>query len=217
MTDPEPTTPEQPEDPNADGGGSGQGQPAPAITFSQEQLDAIVKDRLVQAKRNNQADLLAELDIEDVATAKKTLADAKAAQAAQMTELEKAQADIAEAKAAAEKATDEAKVIKAEAAEALLKAAIISQAGHLNDPMDAWQFVDRSKIEIQDDGTYKGIDEALKALAESKPYLVKVDNGNQGPGTPARPKPKTIVEKLLAQQKDPAPKSAEELRPNISF
>ncbi len=209
--------PEQPEDPNADGGGSGEGQPA-SVTFSQEQLDAIVKDRLARATTKTQADLLAQLGIEDVATAKKALAEADAARKAQMSELEKAQAEIAEAQAAVQKATADAEVIKAAAAEALLKAAIISQAGNLNDPMDAWQFIDRSKIELQEDGTYKGIDEALKALAESKPYLVKVANGNQGPGTPARARPQTILEKMVAkQQADPGPETAEELRPNISF
>ena len=210
--DPEPTTPEQPENPNADGGGSGPEPTVPA-TFTQEQLDAIIKDRLARATTKTQADLLAELDIEDVAAAKKTLADAKAAQAAQMSELEKAQADIADAKAAAEKATTDAEVIKAAAAEALLKAAIISQAGNLNDPMDAWQFIDRSKIEAQEDGTYKGIPEALKALAESKPYLVKVADGNQGPGTPARAKPRSVVEKLLEDKK----KSDQPRRSTIKF
>jgi hypothetical protein len=212
------TTTKQPET-DATAAGDGQGEPTPSVTFTQEQLEAIVKDRLVQAKRNNLADLLAQLGIEDIETAKKTLAEADTARKAQMSELETAQAEIAEAKAAAQKAAADAEVIRATAAEALLKAAIISRAGDLEDPMDAWQFVDRSKIEAQDDGTYKGIDEALKELAESKPYLVKVAvGGNQGPGTPARRKPQTIVEKLLTQQQEgSAPRTAEDLRPNISF
>ena len=215
MTDPEPTTPEQPENPDADGGGDGQEH---KFIYSQEQFDAMVKDRLARATTKTQADLLAQLGIEDVETAKKTLAEADAARKAQMSELEKAQADIAAAKAATEKATADAEVIKATAAEALLKAAIISKAGNLNDPMDAWQFIDRSKIEAQEDGTYKGIEEALKELAESKPYLVKAaGNGQQGPGTPARRKPQTIVEKMLAEQQKSTPKTAEELRPNINY
>ena len=215
MTDPEPTTPEKPEDPNADGGGAGSEQPK--FIYSQEQFDAMVKDRLARATTKTQTDLLAQLGIEDVETAKKTLAEADATRKAEMSELEKAQADIVDAKAQAEKATADAEIIKAAAAEALLKAAIISKAGSLNDPMDAWQFIDRSKIETQEDGTYKGIDEALKALAESKPYLVKAANGNQGPGTPARRRPQTVVEKLLAEQQDSSPKTAEELRPTIPF
>lgn len=211
MTDPEPTTPEQPEDPNADGGGDGQEQPK--FIYSQEQFDAMVKDRLARATTKTQTDLLAQLGIEDVETAKKTLADAKTAQAAQMSELEKAQAEIAEAKALAQKATADAEVVKMAAAKALLEAAVISKAGHLHNPMNAWRLMDRSKIEVDEDGTYKGIDEAIKALVEEQPHLVKAANGNQGPGTPARRKAKTVVEKLLEDKKE----GAEPRRSTIKF
>lgn len=196
----ETTTTEKPENDNANGGGDGQeGQSAPA-TFTQEQLDAILKDRLARATTKTTADLLSELGIEDVATAKQTLVDAKTAHEAQMSELEKAQAQIVEVQAQAAQAQIEAETIKAQAAEALLKAAIISQAGSFNDPNDAWSFVDRAKIEAQDDGSYKGIDEALKSLVEAKPYLVKAE-GSSGPGTPTRPKGQTIMEKLLEGKK----------------
>lgn len=194
------TTTKQPENDNANGGGDGQqGQPAPA-TFTQEQLDAILADRLERAKTKTKADLLGELGIEDVATAKKTLTDAQAAHEAQMSELEKAQAQIVEVQAQAAQATTEAEAIKAQAAEALLKAAIISQAGNFNDPNDAWSFIDRSKIEVQEDDSYKGIDEALKTLIEAKPYLVKAE-GSSGPGTPTRKKGQTIIEKLFEDKK----------------
>ena len=207
-----PTT-EQPEN-NATAAGDGQpGQPAPA-TFTQEQLDAIIKDRLDRAEAKTKADLLGELGIEDLKTAKQTLSEAEAARAAQMTELEKAQAEIAKAKELADKATTEAEAIKAQAAEALLKAAIISQAGQFNDPLDAWQFIDRSKVEVSEDGTYKGIDEALKSLIEAKPYLVKADGGN--PGTPAKARTQTIAEKLLNKQPGGA-KKPEPARPKVNF
>ena len=196
----ETTTTEQPETTDATAAGDGQGQPAPA-TFTQEQLDTIVKDRLARATTKTTADLLTELGVENVATAKKTLTEAKAAHEAQMSELEKAQAQIVEAQAQAAQATAEAETVKAQAAEALLKAATISQAGNFNDPNDAWSFVDKSKIEIQEDGSYKGIDEALKGLIEAKPYLVKAEGSGPGPGTPTRPKGQTILEKLLVEDK----------------
>lgn len=196
----ETTTTKQPENDNANGGGDGQpGQSAPA-TFTQEQLDTILKDRLARATTKATTDLLGELGIEDVATAKQTLVDAKTAHEAQMSELEKANAQITEANARTAEAEIKAEAIKAQAAEALLKAAIISQAGNFNDPNDAWSFVDKSKIEAQEDGSYKGIDEALKGLIEAKPYLVKAE-GSSGPGTPTRPKGQTIMEKLLENQK----------------
>ncbi len=197
MTEPtEGTTTEQPETTDATAAGDGQGQPAPT-TFTQDQLDTILKDRLARAMSTTKADVLAELGVEDVATAKKTLAEAEAAKKAQMTELEKVQAEIAEIQAKATQATTEAEAIKAKATEDLLKAAIISQSGNFNDSADAWLFIDRSKIEVQEDGTYKGIDEALKVLTEAKPYLVKADAGAPGPGTPARARPKSIVERVI--------------------
>ena len=198
------TTTEQPETTDATAAGDGQGQPAPLVTYSQDQIDEMLKPRLDRARDKAKVDLLAELGIEDATTAKRVLAEAEATKKAQMTELEKAQSEIAEAQALAAKATTDAAAIKAQADEALLKAAIISQAGNFNDPMDAWLFVDRSKIEAQDDGTYKGIDEGLKTLVEAKPYLVKTDSGTPGPGTPARNKPKSIVEKLFEKNQQPS-------------
>ena len=196
----ETTTTKKPETTDATAADAGQGEPTPT-TFTQDQLDAILKERLARAMSTftskAKADVLAELGVEDLATAKQTLAEAETAKKAQMTELEKAQSEIAEAQDQAAQATTEAEVIKAEAAQALLKAAIITQAGSFQDPMDAWSFIDRTKIEVNEDGTYKGIDEALKTLIEAKPYLIKTDSNTTRPGTPARTKPKSIVEKLL--------------------
>ena len=200
MTD-EPVEPtKQPETTDATAAGAGPGQPAPT-TFTQDQLDAILKERLARAMSTftskAKADVLAELGIEDVAMAKKTLAEAEATKAAQMSELEKAQAQVTEAEAAATKATTEAEAIKAKAAEALLQAAVISEAGNFHRPLQAWLLADHSKIKLNEDGTYDGIEDALKALAETDPHLVKTDSNTTGPGTPARTKPKSIVEKLL--------------------
>ncbi|KKM28078.1 hypothetical protein LCGC14_1568240, partial [marine sediment metagenome] len=162
---------------------------------------AILKERLARAMSTftskAKADVLAELGIEDVATAKKTLAEAEAARTAQMTELEKAKAEIAEVQAKAAQATTEAEAIKVEAAEALLQAAVISEAGNFHRPLQAWLLADHSKIKLNEDGTYDGIEDALKALVETDPHLIKTDSNTTGPGTPARTKPKSIVEKLL--------------------
>jgi hypothetical protein len=42
-----------------------------------------------------------------------------------------------------------------------------------HNPKRAMQVLDRSKLEIQDDGSVSGLKEALKALATSDPYLLK--------------------------------------------
>lgn len=48
------------------------------------------------------------------------------------------------------------------------------------DPRDALALVDKSKIEIQDDGTVKGVEEALNALAEAKPHLLVAEKRRSG-------------------------------------
>jgi hypothetical protein len=176
---------------NANGGGNDQGQ-----QFTQEQLNAIVKDRLERATAKTTSDLMAQLGIENIDEAKQAIEDAAKAKQAQMTELEKIQAQIADAESRAVQAEEAQAKIQAQANEALLKAAVMTKATNFNDPMDAWAFVDRSKIKVNDSGAYDGIDEALKEVAETKPYLVKADNG-KGPGTPTRATPKTIAERLL--------------------
>lgn len=197
----EPT--KKPENTDATAAGAGQGEPTPTI-FTQDQLDTILKDRLTRAmstaKATTRAEILAELGIEDLTVAKQTLADADAANRAQMSELEKAKAETAKAQAEAAQATTEAEAIKAEAAEALLQAAVISQAGNFHKPLQAWLLVDRSKFKLNEDGKYDGIEDALKTLAETDPHLVKTDSDTPGPGTPARIKPKSIVELLEKNQ-----------------
>ncbi len=64
---------------------------------------------------------------------------------------------------AAERATFEMK------ASTLEKAATV---GFVH-PEDAWKLVDTSKLELQEDGTVKGLEEELKNLAEKKPYLLR--------------------------------------------
>jgi len=214
MTEPtEGTTTEQPETTDATAAGDGQGLPAPT-TFTQDQLDVILKERLARAMSTSEADFLAKLGIDDIATVKKTLADAEAAKKAQMTELEKARAEIAEAETKAAQATTEAEALKAQADEALLQAAVISQAGNFHRPLQAWLLVDHSKIKLNEDGTYDGIEDALKTLAETDPHLIKADDGQPGPGTPARAKPKSIVEKIFEKNQQP---SGEPRRSTVKF
>lgn len=55
-----------------------------------------------------------------------------------------------------------------------------------HNPKRALKLVDLSEVEIADDGTVKGLDNALKNLAKSDPYLIKAvekDDGKPGPKT----------------------------------
>ena len=67
------------------------------------------------------------------------------------------------------------------------------------DPTDIIAFLDKTKLEISEDGTIKGLDEQLKKLAESKPYLFG-ENIPQGTGTnPASAGSKTEIQQLEEQ------------------
>ena len=105
-------------------------------------------------------------------------------------------------KAIAEEAEARAKTLKEKADIIAKRAAIVSVASALNfyNPQDAASMVDLGQIEIDDDGTVdeKEINELVKSLVESKPYLVRGQSDSQdmagfGPTNPASsnwPKPK---------------------------
>jgi hypothetical protein len=163
------------------------------------------KPRTDEAAKKARATLLAEIGVEDVAAVKAALAAAEAAKQAQMSELEKAQAAADKAKSEAEKAQAERDTALAYAAETLLRAAVVSEASGqgFNDPADAWLYIDRAKVETTEAG-YKGLTEAVKAVAEAKPYLLKADSSPAARGTPTRERRPT------AAQPNAAPPAAAE-------
>jgi phage-related minor tail protein len=108
----------------------------------------------------------------------------KERQAAEMTELEKAQAEAAEAQKRAEDAEQARATAEAKAQERLLRADVLIEASKqgFNDPADAWLHLDKSLVEGKEDGSFKGIEKAVKAVLETKPYLGK--KADKAIGTP---------------------------------
>ncbi|WP_460910886.1 phage scaffolding protein, partial [Staphylococcus aureus] len=47
----------------------------------------------------------------------------------------------------------------------------LAVAKEANDANDILAFINKDELELVDDGTVKGLDEAIKTLKESKPYL----------------------------------------------
>lgn len=159
-------------------------------TFKQSELDAMFADRAKQAGQSAVANLLKEIGVEKIDDIKGILKEAKNAEAAKLSELEKAQKEAADLKAAKEKSEAEKADIMAKAAEKLLKAAVLAEASKqgFNDPTDAWNFLDRSAITPKNDDTYEGLDKAIEAVAKAKPYLIKAQQQSQAKGTPGRDK-----------------------------
>lgn len=134
--------------------------PASEKTFTQADLDKIVKERL-QREREKHA------DYDQLKAAADKL---KAIEDAQLSETERTQKKLAEAEAARLAAENERDNTKYESA-------IIAEAAKLNfnDPNDAVLLVDRSQLKIVD-GKVQGAPEAVKSLAESRKYLLKSSN-----------------------------------------
>lgn len=137
----------------------------------QSQVDALMARTRQEARER----VLRELGFDKAEDAKARLEAAKALEDANKTEQQK----LADRLAAVEKErTDwqarEAK-LQAEKAEVLLRSAVIGKAAAAGfaDPTDAYRMLDLSQLKATDSGDVDGLDAALKALGEAKPYLLK--------------------------------------------
>jgi hypothetical protein len=92
--------------------------------------------------------------------------------------------------------------------ETLLSREVAIQAGKLGivDPDAAHKLADLSKVAIGEDGSITGVEDALKALAEAKPYLVQA-------GTPPVQQQKQQPPKITATNPGSTPRiTADDLR-----
>jgi hypothetical protein len=131
---------------------------------------ALEKEREAAKDAKKTAKRLAELEAKE-----KERADAE------KSEMDK----LTEAKATAEAERESArKELKAER----IKNAIIAEASKLSfaDPADAYTLIDLAVIEIDDQGKISGAAEAIKKLAEAKPYLLGKAKQGDGVGTPPK-------------------------------
>ena len=94
-------------------------------------------------------------------------------------ELDRVKADLAAARAEAETA-------KANTRAAAIRHAVETAAAglHFHDPADALTLVDLAAVQVDDTGAVTGAAEAVKALADKRPYLLKP--AGDGLGTPKR-------------------------------
>lgn len=137
-------------------GTSGDATDGASKTFTQDQVDRIVQDRLARAKATPPA------DYEDL---KAKAAKFDELEQSQKTEIEKAM----ERASAAERERDQALL---QAQEQTLRTAIIgAAAGKLADPSDAVALIDRSAVEFGKDGSPTNVGELVSSLLEAKPHL----------------------------------------------
>ena len=166
--------------------------PAADKTFTQTELDRIVQDRVARARPADYDDL----------KAKATKFDE--IDAANKSELEKAQE-------AARKASEERDTARSEVQEMSKRTAVFAAAVKAGavDPDAVHALLDKNAVTIGNDGQVTGADEAVKALLESKPYLVgkpasagtgSADGGSRGNGDGPKQFTKDELSSMTPQQ-----------------
>jgi hypothetical protein len=175
---------EPPEGDNVEGNGKAPEEK----TFSQEDLDRLIKERLKREKDKY-------ADYKDL--------KAQAEKWAEHEEAQKTEIDKAHDKA--QKAEAERDEALAQANERLMRAAFVAEAAKANvsHPEDAYMLADLSEVEITDDGAVSGVEGAVKALVEAGRLVIRkqaapsLDAGAGGGTSAVEQAAQTLTEEQL--------------------
>jgi len=174
-----------------DAQGGGQQLDGGARTFTQDELNAIVADRLTRERQKY-------ADYEDL---KGKASQLDELQAAQLSELEKAQKRAADLEAERDRALSEAN-------DRLIRAAFVAEAAKAGaaHPEDAFALADIAGVTIGEDASVTGVAEAVAALVEGgrlvmsgRPAAPNLDGGAGGGNRPGDTKAKALSEAELIQ------------------
>lgn len=166
-------------------------------TFSQAELEEILAKRLKREKEK-QAELDAKLKrLEEFEKAEEER------KKAEMSEAERLKAEKEEAAKKAEEATEQAKKAQESANQRILNTEIrsVARALNANDPADVLALLDKSGIEMDDEGNVVGVEEAVKSLKEAKPWMFKQVLGADAAGG-SNPAKNPSVNELTAKEKE---------------
>lgn len=166
-------------------------------TFSQAELEEILAKRLKREKEK-QAELDAKLKrLEEFEKAEEER------KKAEMSEAERLKAEKEEAAKKAEEATEQAKKAQESANQRILNTEIrsVARALNANDPADVLALLDKSGIEMDDEGNVVGVEEAVKSLKEAKPWMFKQPLGADAAGG-SNPAKNPSVNELTAKEKE---------------
>lgn len=151
-------------------------KPEPAKTFTQEELDRVVGERLAREREKY-------ADYDELKQAKARLDEIEAAN---KSELEKAVQRAEQAEADRDKAAQKA-------AEIARRAAVIAEAPKQGavDPDAVVALIGSDRVTVADDGQVTGAEQAVKELLDAKKYLVGEPRlpgpSDGGPRPPAPP------------------------------
>jgi len=166
-------------------GGEGDSSKADEKKFSQEELDAILKDRLDRKERKLQ-EKYADYDdlkkkVEEIESEKEKK------EREEMSELERLQKDLEERDGKLSEYEEKLKRIEEERKQDRIMRAFEKEARKANIEFieDAYKLADIEKIELDDGGNVSGMEEVVKKLVEAKPFLVKKESKQKQIGEPS--------------------------------
>ena len=194
---------------DGDGGSGGTTPPAtPPAEPNQEDLNKQFADRAARAAEAERKKILEGLGVTDLSQLENLLKVARDAEDKTKTETEKLQKQIADEKLAREKAEKDAQAkteaankrlvdsdIRINAASAVMEKEKVLRPAFRKDALDdVLILIDRTKIELTEDGTIKNVSKALDDLAKAKPYLL------EQPQQPARGTPREQGQRTMNTQ-----------------
>lgn len=166
-------------------------------TFTQAELDEIIAKRLSREKEK-QAEMEAKLqrlkELEEAEEERKKAA---------MTEQERLLAEKEEAEKIAEEAKEKAEKALEAANKRIIETEIraIARENKANDVDVVLALLDTSTIEVDDDGSVKGVQEAIQELKESKSFLFKQSIGADASGG-SNPSKNPSLDEITAKEKE---------------
>ena len=194
------------ESPDVEGGGKQpEGDGVEARRFTQQELDALIRDRLARDRQSRDGKYADYDDLKD-----------KAEKYAEYEEAQKS--ELQKAQEAVEKANREREEGLARANERLIRAEFIAAASQLQvkHPADAFALADRSAIAVTEDGKVAGVKEAVEALVENgrlplmgKPKAPDLDGGAGSGERAGDSKPLSAEEKAAAKKMGLTPEQYE--------
>jgi len=175
---------------------------SPLLSMTQAQFNKLMGERAARAKRVGTEEILTAVGVTDEKELRAIIEQYRKAKAAEQSETEKLAAKLAEeqSKATAIQADYDGLLIK----NALLQAAADPKYNLNNSAREALiKLIDYNTVSIED-GTVKGIPEAIEAAIKAYPILQSKERAGDGLGTP--PVKRDVPAKLTSPEERKQPK-----------
>ncbi|MCY8047651.1 phage scaffolding protein [Bacillus haynesii] len=193
----------EPEDPNAQST-AGEPEPTPTEqsqgtekTFTQAELDEILNKRLEREKKK-------QAELEEKAKRLEELEKAEEERKkAEMSEAERLRTEKEEAAKKAEEASEKAKKAEESANQRIINTELraIARSLNANDPNQVLALLDKSAVQIDEDGNVIGAEEVVAAFKESSPWMFKQPIGADASGG-SNPAKNNLQTEIVAKEKE---------------